>query len=107
MLESNAWVITDNCAKLIECIPLLVRDTGRIEDIRKVDGDDPADAARYGLVSGGRLTGVGAALSRFCGPSRPGDDAPLRAGEPPPLNSLSTPRFVTGMPLSEQIARQV
>ncbi|HEV1994009.1 MAG TPA: hypothetical protein VGR03_06755 [Candidatus Acidoferrum sp.] len=96
MLESNAWVITDNCAKLIECMPQLVRDTGRIEDIRKVDGDDPADAARYGLVSGGRLAGVGPAF------------VPSRAGQSPPLyQPVSTPHFVTGMPLGEQIARQV
>jgi hypothetical protein len=96
MLESNAWVITDNCLKLIECIPQLVRDIGRIEDIRKVDGDDPADAARYGLVSGGRLAGVGPAF------------VPTRAGQPPPLNQrVNTPHFVTGMPLGEQIARQV
>ncbi len=66
-----------------------------------MDGDDPADAARYGLVSGGRLAGVGAALSRY------GEDASLRAGQPPPLNSPCAPRFVTGMPLGEQIARQV
>jgi phage terminase large subunit len=96
MLESNAWVITDNCAKLIECLPLLVRDMLRIEDIRKMDGDDPADAARYGLVSGGRLAGVGSAFG------------PSRAGQAPPLNlPPNTPRFVTGMPLDEQIARQV
>jgi hypothetical protein len=96
MLESDAWVITDNCAKLIDCLPLLVRDDRRIEDIRKVDGDDAADAARYGLVSGGRLAGVGAAFGLS------------RAGQAPPLNSAGyAPRFVTGMPLDEQIARQV
>jgi hypothetical protein len=100
LLESDAWLITDNCAKLIDCIPQLVRQDGRVEDIRKVDGDDPADAARYGLVSGGRFAGVGAA------PSRLGADAPLRAGQPPPLNSPGA-RFVTGMPLGEQIARQI
>jgi hypothetical protein len=60
LLESDSWVIT--CAKLIDCLPLLVRDDHRVEDIRKTDGDDPADAARYGLVSGGRLAGVGAGL---------------------------------------------
>src|SRR5258708_21535399 len=49
MLEANSWVITDNCAELIQCLPHLVRDEGRREDIRKVDGDDPADAARYRL----------------------------------------------------------
>jgi hypothetical protein len=101
LLESDAWLITDNCARLIDCIPQLVRDNSRVEDIRKVDGDDPADAARYGLVSGGRLAGVGAALSGYAG------NAPLRAGQPPPLNSPGTPRFVTGMPLGDQIARQI
>ncbi|MHB8503693.1 MAG: hypothetical protein ACYDCG_00310 [Candidatus Acidiferrales bacterium] len=96
MLESNAWVITENCTKLIECMPTLVRDVGRVEDIRKMDGDDSADSARYGLVSGGRIAGVAAAF------------APSRAGQPPPLKPPgSGAHFVTGMPLSEQIARQV
>ncbi|MGC1615254.1 MAG: hypothetical protein WA736_11250 [Candidatus Acidiferrum sp.] len=96
MLESNAWVITENCTKLIECMPMLVRDLGRVEDIRKMDGDDPADSARYGLVSGGRIAGVGTAF------------APSRAGQPPPLKPPgSGAHFVTGMPLGEQIARQV
>jgi len=96
MLEMNAWVITENCEKLIECIPTLVRDNARVEDIRKMDGDDPADAARYGLVSGGRFAGVGTAF------------APSRAGQPPPLHPPgSGAHFVTGMPLGEQIARQV
>ncbi len=101
LLESDSWLITDNCAKLIDCLPQLVRDDRRVEDIRKVDGDDPADAARYGLVSGGRLAGVGAAPSGYAG------HAPLRAGQPPPLNSPGAPRFVSGMPLDEQIARQI
>ena len=96
MLESNAWLITETCPKLIECIPQLVRDDRRQEDIRKVEGDDSADAARYGLVSGGRLAGVGPAF------------VPARAGQAPPYNSPArTPHFVTGMPLGEQIARQV
>jgi hypothetical protein len=96
MLESDAWVITDNCGKLIECIPQLVRDDRRQEDIRKVEGDDPADSARYGLVSGGRLAGVGPAY------------VPSRAGQAPPhYQPVNTPHFVTGMPLGEQIARQV
>jgi hypothetical protein len=101
LLESDSWLITDNCRKLIDCIPQLVRHDGRVEDIRKVDGDDPADAARYGLVSGGRLAGVGAAPSRFSA------DAPLRAGQSPPFNSPGAPRFVTGMPLGEKILRQI
>jgi hypothetical protein len=71
LLESNGWLITETCPKLIECIPQLVRDDRRQEDIRKVDGDDPADAARYGLVSGGRIAGVGPVLGRpLCRPGR-------------------------------------
>jgi Terminase large subunit, T4likevirus-type, N-terminal len=102
LLESDAWLITDNCGKLIDSLPLLVRDATRVEDIRKVDGDDAADAARYGLVSGARLAGVTAQPARFGGSTAPW------AGQPPPQNSaISTPRFVTGMPLGEQIARQV
>ena len=103
LLESDAWVITENCAKLIECLPLLVRDDRRVEDIRKMDGDDPADATRYGLVSGARLaglnyggmTGVGAGL------------APPWATQGSPLQRNTMPKFVSGMPLGEQIARQV
>lgn len=96
LLESDAWIIAENCTKLIECIPTLVRDNSNIEDIRKMDGDDPADSARYGLVSGGRIAGVGTAF------------APSRAGQPPPLNPPgSGAHFVSGMPLGEQIARQV
>jgi phage terminase large subunit len=116
LLESDAWVITDNCAKLIDGLPLLVRDEDRVEDIRKVDGDDAADAARYGLVSGGRFAGITAQLARSGGYGTRGDfdrnddssgfsaGAP-RAGQAPPLQS--GPRFVTGMPLAEQIARHV
>jgi hypothetical protein len=65
-------------------------------DIRKVDGDDPADAARYGLVSGGRIAGVGPAF------------VPSRAGQAPPFHQpLNTPHFVTGMPLGEAFQRQM
>ena len=114
LLESDSWLITENCGKLIDCIPQLVRDASRVEDIRKVDGDDPADAARYGLVSGGRLAGVGA------GPYTSGFGQPGAAQRPPnfdpgtegaqhaaPYFSNTASRFVTGMPLSEQIARQI
>jgi len=73
LLESDAWLITDNCAKLIECLPQLVRDDRRMEDIRKMDGDDAADAARYGLVSGEGSPGVGPAF------------VPSRAGRPRPF----------------------
>jgi phage terminase large subunit len=94
LLESDAWVITENCAKLIDCLPTLVRDDRRVEDIRKMGGDDPADAARYGLVSGGRFAGVASAF------------VPTRAGQAPPLHGPQA-YFVSGMPLREQIARQV
>jgi phage terminase large subunit len=116
LLESDAWLITDNCAKLIDSLPILVRDDDRVEDIRKADGDDAADAARYGLVSGGRFAGITAQLARSgsygsrsdfdrgADPSAFSGGAP-RAGQAPPLQS--GPRFVTGMPLAEQIALQV
>jgi terminase large subunit-like protein len=116
LLESDAWLITDNCAKLIDSVPILVRDDDRVEDIRKADGDDAADAARYGLVSGGRFAGITAQLARSgsygsrsdfdrsADPNGFSGGAP-RAGQAPPLQS--GPRFVTGMPLAEQIARQV
>ena len=102
LLESDAWVITENCAKLIECLPLLVRDDRRIEDIRKMDGDDPADAARYGLVSGARMAGFNFGIS----PVGAGL-APPWATQGSPLQRNNAPKFVTGMPLGEQIARQV
>jgi phage terminase large subunit len=96
LMESDSWIITDNCARLIECLPLLVSDEIRGEDIRKVEGDDPADAARYGLVSGVRLAGVRTSV------------LPSRAGQAPPFDSPpGTPHFVHGMPLEEQIARQI
>lgn len=56
LLDSGTWRISRACPKLIECLPTLVRDMERNpEDVLKVDysenylGDDPADAARYGL----------------------------------------------------------
>ena len=122
LLESDAWLITENCTKLIECIPTLVRDNARHEDIRKMDGDDPADAARYGLVSGARFAGVAA------GGYRPGatrESPPFGGGTGVPAGArdvgarFGSPRgtkgpspsseahFVTGMPLDEQIRRQI
>jgi hypothetical protein len=50
-LGDQAWLLTDNCFELIRTLPSLVRDPVRVEDIEKCDGDDPADAARYGLKS--------------------------------------------------------
>jgi hypothetical protein len=51
MLDAGEWLLTDNCIELIRTLPNLVRDPIRIEDVEKMDGDDPADAARYGLKS--------------------------------------------------------
>ena len=51
MLDADEWLLTDNCIELIRTMPTLVRDMARIEDIEKMEGDDPADAARYGLKS--------------------------------------------------------
>src|SRR5258708_20043546 len=50
-LETNHWLIADNCTRLIENLPTLTRDPANVEDTLKCDGDDPADAARYGLKS--------------------------------------------------------
>jgi hypothetical protein len=51
MLDAGEWLLTENCIELIRTIPNVVRDSARVEDIEKMDGDDPADAARHGLKS--------------------------------------------------------
>ncbi|MFZ0641193.1 MAG: phage terminase large subunit [Candidatus Acidiferrales bacterium] len=51
MLDADEWLVADSCPELIRTLPELVRDTVNIEDIAKRDGDDAADAARYGLKS--------------------------------------------------------
>lgn len=51
MLKYNRWVISKNCPKLIENIPLFSRDEKDPEDCVKFEGDDPGDSARYGLKS--------------------------------------------------------
>lgn len=50
-LLAGEWLLAENCAELIRTLPTLVRDPARVEDVEKMDGDDPADAARYGLKS--------------------------------------------------------
>jgi hypothetical protein len=96
LLEGDAWMITENCPRLIECLPLLIRDDRRVEDVRKMEGDDAADAARYGLVPGVRYAGVGA--SAVGGPG---------AGQAPPEFGNGTARFVPGIPVDVQIERQI
>jgi hypothetical protein len=49
------WQISEDCEKLIECMPSLLRDSKNPEDVLKVDysenyiGDDAYDAAAIGL----------------------------------------------------------
>ncbi len=81
-------VISENCARLVECLPALEHDPHRPEDILKVDtdddgvgGDDPYDGAGYGLmcltdVRGKILTG---------GAARPGNTF-QPGGRPSPNN---------------------
>jgi hypothetical protein len=56
LMDAKLWSISDNCPKLIECLPTLIRDEDDKETVLKVDfaegdtiGDDPADSARMGL----------------------------------------------------------
>ena len=51
LLRQNRWLITDNCSHLVETLPILTRNEKNVEDVLKTDGDDAADAARYGLKS--------------------------------------------------------
>jgi len=65
MLDPGEWILTDNCIELLRTLPNLVRDSARVEGVEKMDGDDPADVARYGLKSR-----YGAHLSRGLGDRR-------------------------------------
>lgn len=55
LLDSGMWQISEECPRLIECMPTLVRDPKNTEDVLKVDfssnqvGDDSYDCARMGL----------------------------------------------------------
>jgi hypothetical protein len=52
LLREDAWIITDNCEQLLETLPTLTRDQQtNLEGVLKCDGDDVADAARYGIKS--------------------------------------------------------
>ena len=51
VLETKMWQVGTNCERLIASVPSLVRDDKHVEDVKKVDGDDPADSARYGMKS--------------------------------------------------------
>lgn len=43
-------LIHDCCPRLVECLPSMEYDDHNKEDIKKRDGDDPADALRYGAM---------------------------------------------------------
>lgn len=70
-------IISDSCARLIECIPAMEHDPHRPEDVLKVDtdedglgGDDPYDSLRYGVMEAtgaGSLADLNAALSAASG----------------------------------------
>ena len=51
LLEEGRWKISRDCKHLIECLPALIHDEKTDGDVLKVDRDDPADAARYGIKS--------------------------------------------------------
>jgi phage terminase large subunit len=81
MLDAGEWILTENCSELIRSIPNLVRDTARIEDVEKMDGDDAADAARYGLKSryGARQNGERLPLEQRLASRLTSDDPTVRA----------------------------
>jgi len=43
------WLITRSCRRIIECIPTLVFNEKRPDDVLKVNGDDTYDGCRYAL----------------------------------------------------------
>jgi|SRR6266850_1009062 len=50
-LKYDEWLISSDCKELIKVLPSLTRDDDKREDCIKFDGDDAADAARYGVYS--------------------------------------------------------
>ena len=65
-IEGPRLIVFSNCVKTIECIPRLIHDPKRPEDVLKVDatesnpfgGDDAYDMLRYGLMSRPRVSQV-------------------------------------------------
>src|SRR5260370_7054211 len=51
MLQDGKWLIADNCERLIDCLPILVRDPVNVEDVQNIAGTDPADTPRYSRKS--------------------------------------------------------
>lgn len=50
-LKYDEWIISSECKELINVLPSLTRDEDKREDCVKFEGDDAADAARYGVYS--------------------------------------------------------
>ena len=59
------WWIFKNCTNLIRVLPTMVSDPIRPEDVLKMDGDDPYESARYGLMAADEMGGVGTAPSTY------------------------------------------
>lgn len=53
--QHGRLLVSPDCTELIRVIQGLVRDPRRPNDVQKVDGDDVADAARYGWASKKRV----------------------------------------------------
>jgi hypothetical protein len=51
MMRDGRWMIGSHCKSIIECLPMMIRDDKNVEDVMKIDGDDPYDSCRYGLKS--------------------------------------------------------
>jgi len=51
LLDTDQWVISEQCENLIETLPLAVRDPDYLEDVLKFEGDDSIDGSRYSLKS--------------------------------------------------------
>lgn len=56
LIDADMLEISDECGKLIQCLPTMIRDEDNAEDVLKVDyagdqsiGDDPYDGASMGL----------------------------------------------------------
>ena len=63
-IKRPKFYVTENCIRTINCIPAMIYDTKRPEDVLKVNateadpwcGDDPYDETRYALMSRPRLS---------------------------------------------------
>lgn len=70
------WFVSETCARLLDCLPALQHDPHNPEDVLKWDtdedgngGDDPYDAARYGLMYVAKQKGVSFAPKRSTSPT--------------------------------------